>query len=94
MNRVSGREVWDLGVRLHFCSGYSEGPDEAGSGSWVKGGNSLQQPFPRGRATINDADRKQEVDRKEQVPSLSLPKVPYRQNLTESNCQRKNVGQG
>ena len=47
-------------MRLHFCSGYSEGPDESGSGSWVKGGNSLQQPFPRGRATINNADRKQE----------------------------------
>lgn len=57
-NRVCGTRVWDLEVRLHFCSEYSEGPDEAGSGSWVKGGNSLQQPFPKGRATINDADRK------------------------------------
>ena len=53
-----GTRVWDWEVRLHFCSEYSEGPDEAGSGSWVKGGNSLQQPFPKGRATINDADRK------------------------------------
>ena len=81
-------------LRLRFSSGYSEGPDEAGSGSWVKGDNSLQQPFPRGRGTINDTDKKQEVDRKEQVPSLSLSNVLYRQNLTESNCQRRNVGQG
>ena len=44
---VCGTRVWDLEVRRHFCRGYSEGPDEAGSGSWVKGGNSLQQPFQR-----------------------------------------------
>jgi len=33
---VCGTRVWDLEVRGHFCRGYSEGPDEAGSGSWVK----------------------------------------------------------
>ena len=33
---VCGTRVWDLEVRGHFCRGYSEGPDEAGSGSWVQ----------------------------------------------------------
>lgn len=63
------------------------------AGSWVKGDNSLQQSFPR-KGTINDADKKQEVDRKERVLPCLFPNVLYRQNLTESNCQRRNVSQG